>query len=55
MYLRGFESLSLRLWNLNMNHRGDARVDDWGRLLSGYGVCSSIQGSNPCLPAIMRP
>jgi hypothetical protein len=27
-------------------------VDDWGRLLSGCGVNSSTQGSNPCLPAI---
>ena len=30
---------------------GDARVVDWGRLLSGCGVLSSTQGSNPCLPA----
>ena len=24
---------------------------EWGRLLSGCGVNSSTQGSNPCLPA----
>jgi hypothetical protein len=33
------------------NARGGARVVDWGRLLSGCGVNSSTQGSNPCLPA----
>jgi hypothetical protein len=26
-------------------------VDEWDRLLSGCGVKSSTQGSNPCLPA----
>ena len=30
---------------------GGAGVDDRGRLLSGCGVYSSTQGSNPCLPA----
>ena len=30
---------------------GGAGVDDRGRLLSGCGVKSSTQGSNPCLPA----
>jgi hypothetical protein len=50
---RGFESLSLRLsqhisW-------GGARVDDWGRLLSGYPVLSRIAGSNPVLPARQDP
>ena len=45
---RGFESLSLRLTVLP---RGGARVDDWGRLLSGCRVKSSTVGSNPTLPA----
>jgi hypothetical protein len=31
---RGFESLSLRLMAIS-EVRGDARVVDWGRLLSG--------------------
>ena len=26
-------------------------MDEWDRLLSGCGVKSSTQGSNPCLPA----
>ena len=35
------------------NTWGGARVADWGRLLSGCGVKSSTQGSNPCLPAFL--
>ena len=35
----------------NSGTRGGARVVEWDRLLSGCGVNSSTQGSNPCLPA----
>lgn len=34
---------------------GGARVDDWGRLLSGCGVNNSTEGSNPSLPAKAGP
>ncbi len=45
---RGFESLSLRL---GVYHWGGARVDEWGRLLSGCRGKTSTAGSNPALPA----
>ena len=34
---------------------GGAREVEWGRLLSGCGVYSSTEGSNPSLPAVEMP
>ena len=34
--------------------RGGARVDEWGRLLSGCRGNTSTAGSNPALPASLR-
>ncbi len=41
----------VRLWYNRGRTGGGARVDDWGRLLSGCRGKTSTAGSNPALPA----